>query len=54
MLIGELPFFSNSTDDTDPGIDDSRTERWGYAFRPIERPAVAVRELVAEEGLTAT
>jgi hypothetical protein len=51
VVIGELPLFSNRQDQVDPHIDPARVDLWGYSYRYIERPLIAVRESIAEDGI---
>jgi hypothetical protein len=47
--LGELPLFSSRADGVEPHIDPSRVDLWGYSYRFVERPSLAVRELIAED-----
>ncbi|HEY3128583.1 MAG TPA: hypothetical protein VGL91_03935 [Acidobacteriota bacterium] len=46
---GETPLFSSRPDRTDPHIDPSKTDLWGYSYVSVERPLVRVREEVSED-----
>lgn len=50
-ILGELPLFSSRADGVDPHIDPSKVDLWGYSYRFVERPAIAVRELIAEDSM---
>ncbi len=49
--LGEIPLFSTRADGVEPHIDPSRVDLWGYSYRFIERPSIAVRELIAEDSV---
>lgn len=50
--LGELPLFSTRADGTEPHIDPSRVDLWGYTYRFVERPMIAVREVIGEDSIT--
>jgi hypothetical protein len=50
-LLGELPLVSSRADAVDPHIDPAKVDLWGYSYRFVERPRIAVRELIAEDGV---
>lgn len=49
VTLGELPLFSSRADGIDPHIDPAKVDLWGYSYRFIERPLIAVREAIAED-----
>lgn len=51
VSLGELPLFSTRADRTEPHIDPSRVDLWGYSYRFVERPMIAVREVIGEDSV---
>ena len=49
--LGELPLFSSRADAIDAHIDPAKVDVWGYSYRFVERPRIAVRELIAEDSV---
>ncbi len=51
VVVGEAPLFSSRLDGTDPSLDPSKVDLWGYSYRSVQRPLVRVREELGEENV---
>jgi len=49
--VGEAPLCVATSSGTDPEIDPSHVEYWGYWYAASERPDVHVREVIGQDGV---
>jgi hypothetical protein len=46
---GEIPLRSSTPSNVDVHVDPASVDLWGYSYRSVQRPLVAVREQIGEE-----